>query len=92
MGDGEFFWINGVPTRILREIARSSRPLDGSTFWFVIATENSEKRGLAGPISPYQTDLVPGLNLEGGPINDGLSPDLNYEVPDVKHRSSQALL
>ena len=92
MSNGERFGIHGVLTRILREVARSSRPLDGSAFWVVIAAENTEKCGLPGTISPYQTDLVPGLDLEGGPINDGLSPDLDYEVSDAKHRSSQAPL
>jgi len=53
VGDGEFFWINGVLTGILREVARSSRPLDGSALWVVIAAENSEKCGLPGTISPY---------------------------------------
>ncbi|CAB4620070.1 unannotated protein [freshwater metagenome] len=92
MGDGERLRIDGVLTRILRQVASTAGPFDKAALGSVVTTQDTEERGLPCAISANESDLVARPDLKGGAINDGLPPDFNNEVPDVQHRSSQPLL
>ena len=80
---------DGLLPGILREIARCALPPGRARFRHIRTAEGLEQRGLTRPVAPHQSDLVAGPDLEGDAVDDGLATDLDDEVVDDQHPTSQ---